>query len=147
MYILSQKLKNLKQSLKIWNKTVFGIVHVMLKEAEQKLITIQNVIDANGGDDALLEQHKTAQISLENALDREEAFWREKANISWHSDGDKNTKYFHRLTKIKNTSKMITSINDGENVLTELEQISNHIIKHFQNIFSSNIYVQDLQVN
>jgi len=103
----------------------------MVKEAEQKLISIQNDIDTHGCDDVLLEHQIVAQLDLEAVLDKEEAFWREKANVSCHFDGDRNTKYFHRLSKIKNTSKRITFIKDGENMIIEPEQISRHITEHF----------------
>ena len=146
MFILNQKLKNLKHKLKFWNKNVFGNINTLVKEAEQKLISIQTDIDINGASEALLENQKSAQIDFEKALNKEEEFWKEKSNSNWHSNGDRNTRYFHRLTKIKQTSKLINSINDGENVLTEPDQISSHITNHFQNIFSSNFVVQDLQV-
>lgn len=146
MFILNQKLKNLKQKLKLWNKNVFGNVNTIVKGAEQKLISIQADIDINGASETLLDNKKIAQIELEKALEKEEEFWKEKSNSTWHSKGDRNTKYFHRLAKIKHTSKLINSINDGDNVLTEPDQISSHITNHFQNIFSSNFVVQDLQV-
>jgi len=147
MFILNQKLKNLKQKLKHWNKNVFGNVNTLVKEAEQKLILIQSDIDTNGAFETLLDHQKNAQIDLEKALEKEEELWKEKSSSNWHSNGDRNTKYFHCLAKIKHTSKLINSINDGENVLTELDQISSHITNHFQNIFSSNFAVQDLQVD
>jgi hypothetical protein len=58
MFILNQKLKSLKQKLKIWNKTVFGNINILVKEAEQKLISIQAKIDINDASDALLDQQK-----------------------------------------------------------------------------------------
>jgi len=89
MFILNLKLKNLKHRLKIWNKTVFGNVNVLVKDAEQKLILIQANIDSNGASDLLLDQQKFAHITLENALNlqNEEEFWREKSHASWHSNG------------------------------------------------------------
>jgi len=146
MFILNQKLKNLKHKLKFWNKNVFGNINTLVKEAEQKLISIQTDIDINGASEALLENQKSAQIDFEKAINKEEEFWKEKSNSNWHSNGDRNTRYFHRLAKIKQTSKLKNSINDGENVLTEPDQISSHITNHFQNIFSSNFVGQDLQV-
>lgn len=68
MFILSQKLKILKQKLKVWNKTVFGNVHNMVRVAEQNLAQLQSDMDTNGITNSLLEQHKDAQFQLENAL-------------------------------------------------------------------------------
>ena len=147
MYILNQKLKILKQKLKIWNKTIFGNVHNMVRDAEHKLSLIQSDIDILGITDFLMDQHKVAQIQLENVLNIEEEFWREKSKVTWHTDGDRNTKYFHRLTKIKNTSKLINSLMNGDNMITDPEEISSHITNHYKNIFAANIVVQDLQVS
>jgi len=58
MFILNQKLKTLKQNLKIWNKTAFGNVNTLVKEAEQNLVSIQADIDINGVSDSLLDQTK-----------------------------------------------------------------------------------------
>lgn len=41
MYILSQKLKNLKARLKDWNKSTFGDVHSQVKAALADLDMIQ----------------------------------------------------------------------------------------------------------
>jgi hypothetical protein len=58
-------------------------------------------------------------------------------------NGDRNTKYFHRLTKIKTSSKIITSIQDGEHVFTDQTQISDHIVNYYKNLFCSNFVLQD----
>jgi len=70
MFILSQKLKLLKQILKNWNINVFGNVRV---DAEIELTSIQNQIDTSGMSDSLLDQQKLAHIKLEKDLDKEEA--------------------------------------------------------------------------
>jgi len=102
MYILSQKLKILKSKLKFWNKETFGNVHALVKDAEDKLQGIQNNIDVNGHTDTLMEQEKQAQINLQQSLNIEEIFWKEKSKVKWHLEGDRNTSFFHRTTKIKN---------------------------------------------
>jgi len=141
MFVLNQKLKILKQKLKIWNKIVFGNVHNLVKEADKKLSIVQSNIDLLGISDSLMEEHKAAQIALENALNIEEEYWREKSKVAWHSDGERNTKYFHSLSKIKNTSKLINSLVIGDNMISDPEQISSHITEHFKIIFSTNYVV------
>jgi hypothetical protein len=143
MYILSQKLKLLKSRLKVWNKESFGNVDDAVRTAEQTLHNIQNNIQASGPTDALLIEEKNVHGMLEEALNRQEMFWQEKAKINWHLNGDRNTKYFHRLVKIKNTTKTITSLQDGDNILTDYNQISDHIINYYKNLFCSNLVLQD----
>jgi hypothetical protein len=73
----------------------------------------------------------------------EELFWLEKSRVKWHIDGDRNTKYFHRLAKIKNSTKLINVSRDGDNVITDPTEIANIIVNHFQNIFTTNNVLQD----
>jgi len=75
-------------------------------------------------------------MKLNEVLGMQEEFWKEKARVNWHKDGDKNTKYFHTLAKIKNTNKLITSIKVGEITLKEPNDIAEHIANYFKNLFS-----------
>jgi ribonuclease HI len=143
MFILSQKLKILKDKLKFWNKNCFGDVHELVTTAETNLQQIQHQIQSNGPTDLLLNDEIEAHKNLEDALNKQECFWQEKAHLNWHLEGDRNTKYFHRLAKIKTTTKAITSLQDGEHVLTDQNQISEHIVNYYKNLFSTNIVLQE----
>lgn len=92
--------------------------------------------------DDLLEQQKIAQINFEDALNKEEAFWQERAKSKWHLEGDRNTRYFHRLEKIKSKTKPITAIRVDDDIINDPEQIATHFTNHFKNLFSSNIVLQ-----
>ncbi|XP_045787801.1 uncharacterized protein LOC123883120 [Trifolium pratense] len=100
MFILSQKLKTLKSHLKNWNNNVFGNVHLKVEETATHLDLIQQHIDATGYNDILMEQERVAKLEYAKALHFEEDFWHEKARIKWHTDGDRNTQYFHQLAKV-----------------------------------------------
>jgi hypothetical protein len=143
MFILSKKLKLLKEKMKVWNKECFGNVNEAVSSADQNLHLIQSQIQTSGPTDALLSQEKLANAVLEEALSRQEVFWQEKARLNWHLEGDRNTKYFHKLTKIKTSTKTITSLQDGEHVLTDQSQIADHIVNYYKNLFSTNFVLQD----
>nr|ABN09154.1 RNA-directed DNA polymerase (Reverse transcriptase) [Medicago truncatula] len=112
----------------MWNKTVFGNVHQLVSQDESNLQNIQNQIQTNGHTDTLIQQEKKAQGDLDLALNKEETFWFEKSKVKWNMEGDRNTAYFHRVTKIKNTTKLITLLRDGEHTLTDPNQIANHAL-------------------
>jgi hypothetical protein len=143
MFVLSQKLKLLKSKLKDWNKNCFGNVHDMVNSADKKLQHIQSQIQLNGHIDALLHEEKLASVEYEEALNRQEVFWQEKARLNWHLEGDRNTKYFHRLAKIKSTTKSITSMQIGETVVTDQSTISEHIVDFYKKLFSTNSILQE----
>jgi hypothetical protein len=143
MFILCTKLKLLKSKLKTWNKSCFGNVHELVSSAELKLQQVQEQIQANGHTDSLHQQEKLASAEFEDALNKQEAFWQEKARINWHLEGDRNTSYFHRIAKIKTTTKYISSLQDGEHVHTDQTQIAEHVVNYHQNLFCTNTVLQD----
>ena len=113
-----------------------------VKEAEEKLKLLQEDIDVNGHTDNMLEQEKIAQIEYQKALDIEEAFWEEKSKTNWHLEGDRNTSYYHRITKIKQATKLITTLRDGAQIINDPELIALHTTNHFQNIFCASSVLQ-----
>lgn len=143
LHILSTKLKILKDKLKLWNKDVFGNIHGYVSEVEAKLAAIQHQIHLNGHNDSLMIEEKNAQCILEDALNKHDLFWKEKARINWHLDGDRNTKFFHRVTKIKNETKLISSLRNGDEIMSDPQRISSHVINYYENLFSTNFGLQD----
>ena len=144
MHILSHKLKILKGELKTWNKTVFGNIHNEVKKVVNALDLIQQNIFLNGHNDILAHQEKIAKIELDKVLNMEEAFWKEKACIQWHNEGDRNTAFFHRTAKIKQTYKKISSLKIDDVVVTDPSHISNHVVNHFTSLFTNS---NDIQTN
>ncbi|MCH80548.1 ribonuclease H protein [Trifolium medium] len=47
------------------------------------------------------------------------------------------------MAKIKSSTKVITTLQDGDNVLTDQNQISNHIVSYYKNLFCSNGVLQE----
>jgi hypothetical protein len=143
MYILSKKLKLLKDKLKTWNKECFGNVHDLVSSAEQRLQHVQDQIQQLGHSDNLLQEERLASTFYEEALNKQEAFWQEKARVKWHLEGDRNTNYFHRLTNIRTSTKLITTLQDGEHVLSDQSQIAEHVVNYYKNLFCTNVVLQD----
>jgi len=82
MFVLSHKLKLLKNKLKPWNKDIFGNIHAYVDDAEAKLAEIQNQINILGHSDTLLNEEKLAQADLDQALNKQDLFWKEKSRVN-----------------------------------------------------------------
>jgi len=67
VYILSTKLKNFKNKLKVWNKYVFGNIHSLVHDSESTLMDIQRKIQMSGHTDHLMTEEKKSQTSLDDA--------------------------------------------------------------------------------
>ncbi|WZY83148.1 hypothetical protein YC2023_029532 [Brassica napus] len=72
------------------------------------------------------ERIEELQGLLEAAYAEEEAFWRQRSRIQWLSEGDKNSAYFHAVTRGRRISNKFSVIeNDEGTAFYEEEQIVN----------------------
>lgn len=131
------KLRNLKNAFKIWNRNVFGDVDTQVRHALEEVNRIQLLIDSEGFSDQLYVQDLEAQLLLTKALNFQEQLWREKARDKNFTCGDRNTAYFHRVSKIRAATKSISILQDGDDVLTDPTEIERHIVSYFQAIFNT----------
>lgn len=74
--------------------------------------------------------------NLEGALHKEHLFWKESAKVKWHLEGDRNTKYFHKIYKIKSATNNIYALIIDENLVSDQETLSSYVVDHFKNLFS-----------
>lgn len=74
MFVLSKKLKFLKNNLKIWNKETFGNVHHLVSDAEDELNLVQAKIRYDGYSDNLRTGEKDRMNKLKEALHKEHLF-------------------------------------------------------------------------
>ncbi|XP_062028868.1 uncharacterized protein LOC133744853 [Rosa rugosa] len=135
MYVTLQKLKALKLCLKHWNYSVFGNVHRFLEEARAKLADIQQTISSNGFSEHLFAAEVEAKTAVLDATRRQEAFWRDRAKVQWLTDGDKCTSFFHAYARNKTARARINCLHDGHSLLTDLEDISNHVVTFYQSLY------------
>lgn len=70
---------------------------------------------------------------------KEESMWIQKARVRWLNFGDKNSHYFHKVSKVKESRCSLSSIAfDGE-VLTSPLAIKHAVFNHFQRRAKGNI--------
>lgn len=137
MSILVQKLKALKAELKSWNKSTFGDVHQRVESAVKMVDQIQAEFDAAGSSDDLVIQEANAQSELQQALKCQEELWKDKARLNWHYFGDRNSAFFHKVTKIRNTTKQLTILKKGDTILDQQQGIENRVLDFYKNLFAS----------
>lgn len=94
MFVLSEKLKILKNNSNIWNKETFGNVHYLVSDVEDELHLVQAKIQFDGYSDNLSTMDKDCMNKLEEALQNEHLFWKEKAKVNWHLEDDRNNNFF-----------------------------------------------------
>ncbi|XP_019433301.1 PREDICTED: uncharacterized protein LOC109340168 [Lupinus angustifolius] len=137
MYILANKLKTLKTVLKVWNREVFGNIHLRVKNALALVENIQQCINDNDQTEALMAQEEMAQGDLLLALKSEEEFLKEKSRLNWQLSDDRNISYFHKIARIRHATKSMYMMRDGDAIILDQQVISNHVLEYFHSHYAS----------
>ncbi|XP_058752220.1 uncharacterized protein LOC131625373 [Vicia villosa] len=99
------------------------------------LACIQSELIGNEGNRDLKAKEVEAQQDLEKFLTMEEEFWKDKARIKWHLEGDRNTSFFHKSAKIKLAKNTITHLKTSEGMIHDPDAMAAHAVDYFSNLF------------
>lgn len=144
MHILHFKMKSLKPKLQVWNKTVVGDFHHRVHVTHQHLSAAQMAIDQLGFSVHRAQEEIACLESYSQALNLLNKFWQEKSKNIRFLEGDRNTTFFHRQAKIREAQSHISLLKNGEELLNTNDDIENHVLYYFTNIFSANVrYVEN----
>ncbi|GKV36495.1 hypothetical protein SLEP1_g44621 [Rubroshorea leprosula] len=114
-YRLKEKLKETKKVLKVWSKN-------MISEID---LGIQKSIDS---------------IASIDKKRMKESMWRQKARKTWISEGDANTKFFHRCVKGRRRKNDISSILVGNQRLEEVNSMKDGVANYFETLFKEDVW-------
>ncbi|CAL9235311.1 unnamed protein product [Arabidopsis halleri] len=77
--------------------------------------------------------------TLDKAYKDEELFWRQRSRIQWLHSGDKNSAFFHAVTRGRRSVNSFSVIEDDSGAeFVEEEHITNVIASFYDSIFTSN---------
>ncbi|XP_058784819.1 uncharacterized protein LOC131659676 [Vicia villosa] len=136
-FVLKEKLSQIKERLKWWNKTVFGRIEL---EAEDI------VRDLNYGD-SRLEDSSEGMLgeSLNSRNDSNKRFWLnfrikenmlvQKSRLKWLNDGDSNSSIFHNVLKERRRHNHLGIISMQRGLVEKVEEVREEVRKHFSNKF------------
>ena len=138
-FVLASKLKALKGILKVWNKEVFGTVEIKKKEALSRISFWDEVEKDKELSLTEAEEREKARENYKEWVDLEEVSWRQKSREIWLKEGDRNTRFFHRMTNSHRRRNSITSIRiNGRNLVKEAE-VKEGLVRAFQSLLSAPI--------
>jgi hypothetical protein len=137
MFHFQQRLKILKNKIKIWNKTVFGNIFQALKLLNSQMETVQHQIILQGRSPELAHQEKILADQIEERQKQEEILWKKKSRIQWLKEGVHNSKFFHRsMIQSRHSNRISHMISSQGNKLTSYADMEQELISFFQNLLT-----------
>ncbi|XXG51262.1 hypothetical protein AAC387_Pa02g5076 [Persea americana] len=131
---LMDKLHGMSSSLSKWNQKTFGNILSELTRIQNRIQGIQTSPSY---------QHSHFLHQLERDLLTQHAlkihqvneFWAQRARVTWLSQGDRNTRFFHTAAKILHRKNRILSIIDDQGrTLLNQSDISDHCHQYFYSL-------------
>ena len=93
---------------------------------------------AEGQSLSMAEKNQKAQViaELEKMALLEEISWRQKSRATWLKEGDKNTKFFHRLANSNRRYNSISTLLINGELSTDQDVIADNIIQFYTNLYT-----------
>ncbi|WMV36518.1 hypothetical protein MTR67_036414 [Solanum verrucosum] len=134
-FILASKLSFLKKKLKEWSKENRGNWRVRKEHLLEQIGRWENiqVHRTLTDDEQLLKAH--IAMEYEEVARNEEIHWRQRSRIQWIKNGDKNTKFFHRMATSHKRNNTIESLVINGEESSDPVAIRNEIVDFYQILY------------
>ena len=127
-----EKLANARSAISAWNRKQQRNSKMLIEKKKREL----NVALSSRANDIALIQDISKQ--LDAAYSEEEEFWKQCNRLLWLKLGDRNTGYFHAITKVRKRINAFSVLENEEGGLVyKEEEIVNVIGGYFNNLFTS----------
>ncbi|XP_077246085.1 uncharacterized protein LOC143885940 [Tasmannia lanceolata] len=138
LYRVTQKLKEVKACIRIWNQNVFGRIDIQAPMMRQKLASIQSLIAASPMDLSLRNAEHLLKDEYVKTANKEEQFYRQKSRNSWLNLRDSNTSYFHSAVKARFNKLSIqgSTYPDGSTT-TNPDEVARLMTAFFDNLLNN----------
>jgi hypothetical protein len=81
------------------------------------------------------ERHRGLKEEMERLVEMEEINWRQKSRVTWLKEGDKCTKFFHRVANSNRRNNSITVLEVDGVTYEEPQEIGSQLVHFYQNLY------------
>jgi hypothetical protein len=135
-HILACKLKALKIDLKNWNEEVFGNVGMKKNHLLYELNEMNALVEIRNLTEEEIQKEASIVVDLEHTSLFEEISWQQKFRALWLHEGDKNTKFFHRLANSNRWYNFISTVSINGVMSTDSDAIFEYITQFYSHLFT-----------
>ncbi|XP_019179038.1 PREDICTED: uncharacterized protein LOC109174248 [Ipomoea nil] len=84
-----------------------------------------------------VEEFRAAEVELDALSQAEELYWKQRSKQLWLTQGDANTKYFHKAATIRHRRNTLTRIKNQTGDWVEGSDLHAEILRYYDTIFCS----------
>ena len=140
MFKVIQKLKRLKEALKLRNQHGFSDIQARAIQAYQRMITAQDKVHVHGRDANMITDEKQATEQYKQAQGRYLSFLKQKTKEMWIDKGDDNTKMFHQSIKARRSRNRVYAIQDKHGSWQNEEKgVKEAFVQYYQELLGESL--------
>ncbi|KAJ9567283.1 hypothetical protein OSB04_003249 [Centaurea solstitialis] len=134
--IFRDKLKKLKDALKVWRKEGWGEIDKEVELARQEVREWEVKKDVSKLQDSDRENWVEARKKWKELEEKHVAMAKQRAKLKWAKEGDENTKLFHAASKLRERRNRIHGLNIQGAWSEKPEDIKKFVFEFFKEKFS-----------
>ncbi|XP_026420639.1 uncharacterized protein LOC113316707 [Papaver somniferum] len=132
---LAKKFQLLKAKIRVWNKEVFGNIDRKFELTLDQIKLLDQLADEGSISMDQLDTRNHLKLKFEDIADMQEMHYRAKSRIQWQMEGDRNTKYYHRIAKSRRRRNTFSKLRIEGSWVEDKKTIKDSIVSHFQERF------------
>lgn len=136
MFSVVTKLKGLKGPLRKLNRDQ-GNLFTNVSKLKRELERIHTDVEKDSCNKELRLEESVYLSAYSNAVKDEVLFLRQKSKVLWLSEGDQNSKYFHKAVKGRLNRDKIESINYMNGNMFFGSEVGEQFVKHFKSVLGT----------
>ena len=125
-FALKEKIKHLKERLKLWNKEQFGDTFKRVQNIEAELNKLKN---------DTVDRQLTPRENMKRKMLSHESLMRQKARSTWIKEGDCNSRYFHLLLNSNRRYNAVNGVFIDGSWVDEPLKVKEEVHRFFQQRF------------
>ncbi|XP_057791311.1 uncharacterized protein LOC131008451 [Salvia miltiorrhiza] len=136
-FVFKEKIKRLKEDLKGWSRSGFGIVEENVSKLKEVISKWDSIDEVFGLDEEETILRSEAEANLHIQIQHRDSILAQRARNRWLKDGDLNSSLFHKAINGRRAKNEISGLNVDGVWIEEPVEVKRIVKEHFQAQFKT----------
>ncbi|XP_019172990.1 PREDICTED: uncharacterized protein LOC109168419 [Ipomoea nil] len=133
---IMENIHSMQAGYEEWNTVVFGNIEKRKRKLMSRIDVIQRAMGCQPTN-GLIKLERKLRSELEETLHQEEIKWLQKSKEDWIQSGDRNTRFYHAATKVRQTRNKVHGLkNDKDEWVHDRKAIEVMILSYYKLLYA-----------